>query len=527
MGFLEFALPPIALHASTQTNNRGFEKVRFLEAAGFSQIVLARELSLEQIREIAAGTAATLEFFVHGALCVSYSGQCYLSHARTGRSANRGECSQPCRLPYTLEDSDGRVIACERHLLSLKDNNQSANLRDLADAGIRAFKIEGRLKDMSYVKNVTAHYRRLLDAIIEEVPEYRASSAGRCAYTFEPQPEKSFNRGFTDYFVRDRHDDIGAFDSPKFVGEPVGKVVAVGQQHIDVENTPHIHNGDGLAFFNAVRELAGVRINRVEGKRLLLAEAVPGLTAGVILYRNHDQEFERLLEKKSAERKIPVCMELGETAEGFVLRMADGGGIAVTASLPHAREMAQNPERVDAAIREQLGKLGNTLFVAEEISLKLSALWFIPVSALNALRRQAVEQLENARFVAYRRQPRTSAVEPLVPYPQTELGYLGNVLNGKARAFYTRHGVTRIEDAYECNREMGEVLLMLTKHCLRYSFNLCPKQVPGIRPDPMTLLHGSEKLTLCFDCKLCEMHVIGRLKQNASAPVVHRFVRKA
>lgn len=512
MGLLELDLPPIALHASTQADNRTAAKAHFLEQVGFSRVVLARELSLQQIREIAQATTAELEFFVHGALCVSYSGQCYVSHAQTGRSANRGECSQMCRLPFSVADSAGEIVVRDRHVLSPKDNNQSANLRALAEAGVSSFKIEGRLKDLSYVKNITAHYRTLLDQIIEELPHYRAASAGRCTFFFQPQPEKSFNRGFTDYFTQERHQDLLALDSPKFVGEPIGTATRVGPDWFEVESDVTLHNGDGLSWYDAAQQLVGVRINRVEGRRLYPAEKNALPAVGTTLYRNRDQEFERLLEKKSAERRIRVQMRFAETAHGFALTLADEEGITATVELTQSHEPAQNAERAAASLREQLGKLGNTMFTAEDIVLDLSAPWFIPVGALNALRRAAVEKLEAARHTAYRRPLRAAAVEPPPAYPQTELSYLGNVYNQRARDFYTRHGVTLIEDAYEANKERGEVSLMITKHCVRYSFNLCPKQVKGIRPDPMTLLSAGEKLRLEFDCKRCEMHVIGRLK---------------
>jgi Collagenase and related proteases len=512
MGLLELDLPPLALHASTQADNRTAAKAHFLEQVGFSRVVLARELSLQQIREIAQATTAELEFFVHGALCVSYSGQCYVSHAQTGRSANRGECSQMCRLPFTVADSSGAIVVRDRHVLSPKDNNQSANLRALAEAGISSFKIEGRLKDLSYVKNITAHYRTLLDGIIEEVPHYRAASAGRCTYFFQPQPEKSFNRGFTDYFTQERHQDLLALDSPKFVGEPIGSATRVGPDWFEVESDAELHNGDGLSWYDAAQQLVGVRVNRAEGRRLYPAERNVLPAIGTTLYRNRDQEFERLLEKKSAERRIRVQMQLAETVAGFALTLTDEEGISVTVELEQAHQPAQNAERAAASLREQLGKLGNTIFTAEGVVLELSAPWFIPVGALNALRREAVEKLEAVRRVTYRRPARAQAVEPPPAYPQTELSYLGNVYNQRAREFYQRHGVSLIEAAYEANQERGEVSLMITKHCVRYSFNLCPKQVKGIRPDPMTLISAGENLRLEFDCKRCEMHVIGRLK---------------
>jgi collagenase-like PrtC family protease len=520
MGLLELDLPPIQLHASTQTDNRSLEKVRFLEQVGFSQIVLARELTLQQIRTIAAGSTATLEFFVHGALCVSYSGQCYISHAQSGRSANRGDCSQACRLPYTLADADGHIVAHEQHLLSMKDNDQSANLRALAEAGIRSFKIEGRLKDLSYVKNITAHYRTLLDGVIADLPGLRRSSSGSSSFTFEPRPEKTFNRGATDYFVNGRQVDIGAFASPAFAGEPIGTVAAVAGDHFVMDSVQEIHNGDGFSYFDSHQELVGMRINRAEGRRLFPLRLPTDLGVGTVLYRNRDQEFERLLERKSAQRKIRVRMRLGESDEGFVLHLVDEDGIAATAEAAHAKEAARQADGARAAMREHLAKLGNTDFEAVEVEIDLSSAWFIAPAVLNGLRRQAVERLQQARLVAYRRPTRAVIADPPALYPLNELSYLGNVLNRRARDFYGRHGVRLIADAYEANLEPGAVSLMITKHCLRYSFNLCPKQVPGIRPEPMTLKQGTETLTLRFDCKPCEMHVIGRLKK-------HRTIRIA
>ena len=523
MGLLELDLPPIALHANTQCDIRTPDKARFLEATGFSQLVLARELSIEQIRAIAEHTAAVLEFFVHGSLCVGYSGLCNLSHARTGRSANRGDCSQPCRLPYTLRDGNGRIVAETRHLLSLKDNDQSGNLAALIDAGIRSIKIEGRLKDLSYVKNVTAHYRLLLDALLEKRPGLRRGSSGRSEFFFTPQPGKSFNRGATDYFLNGRRRDIGAFDSPKFIGEKIGEIVTIARDSFEIRTRIPLHNGDGVAYFSPDNELIGMRINVVEtrpsGQRLFPTSTdrkLPaGLHPGTTIYRNHDQGFERQLEKKSADRRVPVDMRFEEAADGFALHLRDDEGVGATANIAQPKERAQNAERALASLRENLDKLGNTLYRAENIELAVGNPWFVPASALNALRRAAVTALDAARLAAYERPTRARPAAPLLRYPEDALGYLGNVLNRKARTFYEKHGVTVIEQAFEAGLDKGEVSLMVTKHCLRYSFNLCPKQVKGTRPDPMVLSNGRENLTLRFDCKLCEMHVIGKQAKGA------------
>ncbi|MGE5470460.1 MAG: peptidase U32 family protein [Bacteroidota bacterium] len=516
MGLLEMDLPPIQLHASTQTDNRNPAKVKFLEDAGFSQVVLAREMSIQEIGKVAAQTTLALEYFVHGALCVAYSGQCFISHAHTGRSANRGECSQACRLPYTLVDDKGKVVTENQHLLSMKDNNQTENLLALAQAGVSSFKIEGRLKDFSYVKNITAHYRTLLDEIIAENPQFRRASSGTSTFTFTPQPDKTFNRGYTDYFANDRQDDIGAFDSPAFVGELIGDVTAIGDGWIEVDADQALHNGDGVCFHDAHGDVQGMRINRAEGHRLYPAEIPAELTEGATLFRNRDQEFERALEKDSAERRISVRPHFGETADGFALTLTDEDGTTVTATLPHAKEVARDAERALSTLREQLGKFGNTMFAAEPAEIDLSQAWFLPTGAINALRREASEKLEAARLAGHSRPPRAMPASDPVPYPQDELTYLGNVFNAKARQFYEKHGVRLIADAYEANQEKGMVSLMITRHCLRYSFNLCPKEVKHLKPDPMTLINGSEKLILKFDCKACEMHVIGKMKKGVT-----------
>ena len=518
MGLLELDLPPVQLHASTQTDIRSAEKARFLQDVGFSQIVLAREMTLKEIINVASQTTVALEYFVHGALCVAYSGQCYISHAHTGRSANRGECSQACRLPYTLIDDKGKVITENQHLLSMKDNNQTENILALVEAGVSSFKIEGRLKDLSYVKNITAHYRRLLDDIIEMHPQYRRASSGRSTFTFTPQPDKTFNRGYTDYFAGGRQDDIGAFDSPAFVGELIGEVTQIGDGWIVVNTDQTFHNGDGVCFHDAHGDVQGMRINRAEGKKLYPAEMPEDLTEGATLFRNRDQEFERALEKESADRRVSVKPVFAESADGFTLTLTDEDGVTAAVHLPKSEkigtELAQNPEAALAKLKENLGKFGNTMFVAEPVELQLDQPWFLPVGAINALRREAAEQLQAARIASHPRPPRAAPAENPVPYPQEELTYLGNVFNAKARAFYEKHGVKLIEEAYEAGNEKGMVSLMITRHCLRYSFNLCPKEVKNIKPDPMTLMNGNEKLILKFDCKACEMHVIGKMKKG-------------
>ncbi len=532
MGLLELDLPPIQLHASTQCDIRTPEKAAFLQDVGLSQIVLARELDLKQIAAIRATLRpeTVLEFFVHGALCVAYSGQCYISHAHTGRSANRGDCSQACRLPYQVTDMEGRIVAHDKHVLSMKDNNQSDNLEALVDAGIRSFKIEGRYKDMGYVKNITAHYRKLLDELIERRPEFARSSSGRTTFAFTPDPDQNFNREFTDYFVGGRRDDIGAFDTPKNPGLPVGYVSKVGDKWVELQTDPLdivLNNGDGLCYYTLQKELAGLAINRAEKAgegvwRVFPREPISSfkdLRAGTAVNRNRDMNWTRLLDKQSSERRIGVWMRLDETAAGFSLTLTDEDGHAVTVAAAHAKEAARDAAKAEATLREHLGKLGTTPFAAMGIALELTRPWFVPASFVNALRRDAVEALERVRAAAYVRPLRAPAVEPPATYPEDTLSYLANVYNHKARDFYARHGVQVIAAAYESHEEAGEVSLMITKHCVRYSLSLCPKQAKGVtgvqgtvRAAPLTLINGSEKLTLRFDCKPCEMHVVGKMK---------------
>jgi len=536
MGLLELDLPPIQLHASTQTDIRTPEKARFLQDVGLSQLVLARELTLEQIKTIRAETSAILEFFIHGALCVAYSGQCYISHAHTGRSANRGDCSQACRLPYQVADSKGRIVAHDKHVLSLKDNNQSENLTALIDAGIRSFKIEGRYKDMGYVKNITAHYRKLLDDILQQRPELARASSGECSFSFTPDPDLNFNRGSTDYFVQGRKLDIGAFDSPKNPGLPIGHVVKVTPDWVEIETEAALHNGDGLCYYDLQKELVGLAINtaepvarnrwRVQPKDPL-AE-LKDLRAGVEINRNRDMSWQRTLDKKSSERRIGIWLNLDETNNGMALTLTDEDGHSACAEVAIAKEVAKDAGRAEASLRENLTKLGATIFQPIDISLNLSQFWFVPASSVNALRREAVEKLEAARRSAFERLPRASAIS--ANYPEDSLSYLGNVFNSRARDFYARHGVKLIAAAYESHEEEGEVSLMITKHCVRYSLSLCPKQTIGVtgvhgivRAEPLSLINGSEKLTLRFDCKACEMHVVGKIKRA----VVNQRVQEA
>lgn len=516
MGITRLNLPPIPLHASTQMDNRTPEKVRFLSDAGFRQIVLARELSLQEVRTIHEACPETqLEVFVHGALCVSYSGQCYVSQACFGRSANRGECAQFCRLPFNLIDADGKTIVRDKHLLSLKDLNQSEVLEDLLDAGATSLKIEGRLKDVSYVKNVTAAYRQKLDAIFARRKEYVRASSGVCHFDFKPQLDKSFSRGFTNYFLQGRRQDIASFDTPKSLGEEMGTLKEQRGNYLTVAGVKPFHNGDGVCFLDEQNGLQGFRINRVDGNKLYPAGEVPHIKPRTRLYRNFDQDFERILVRKSSERKLAVNWELSDTSWGFALTATDEDDNRVTLSFPYSKELARTPQAEN--LRTQLSKLGNTPFevvnnVSDEASglvLKLSQNWFIPASVIADWRRRVIEKLIAVRRITYRRE--LAVWKPTRhAFPITSLTYLGNVMNTAAKSFYLSHGVLSVEPAYE-KQPVQNAVLMFCKHCLRYSMGWCPThqklRSPYREPYYLVATDG-KRFRLDFDCKHCQMKVV-------------------
>lgn len=507
MALMKMDLPPIPLHASTQTDNRSVEKVCFLQKAGFTQIVLARELSLAEIRKIADSTDVPLEVFVHGALCVSYSGQCYLSAAMCGRSANRGECAQYCRLPYTMLDSDGKVIATSKYLLSLRDMNRVDDLEALLDAGVSSLKIEGRLKDVSYVKNITALYRQKLDKIFARRSEYSRASIGTSHVSFTPQADKSFNRGFTSFFLNGRVKDITSFDSPKSKGEFVGTVKEIKGNSFTVAGVTPLNNGDGLAFFNKQGELEGFRVNRVEANRLFPQE-MPAIAPKTGLYRNYDQQFEKLLAKVSAERKIGVSISFEENKIGFTVEMKDESGCRIAIVRPFGKELAKRSQTEN--IKTQLAKLGNTPFEAKEVVVSMAQEWFVPSSLLAEMRRDAVDKLLAARRICYRRElSKRRDQKEENPFPASSLTYLGNVANSLARSFYQEHGVEKIDPAFELD-PVDNVPLMFSKHCLRYSMGWCPNHQKGKSPfrEPYYLQYKDTRLLLQFDCKNCRMLVL-------------------
>lgn len=533
MGLLQLNLPPIPLHASTQADNRSAEKVGFLSRAGFRQIVLARELSLQEIARIHREVPeARLEVFVHGALCVSYSGQCYVSEACFHRSANRGECAQFCRMAFDMVDADGKVVARQKHLLSLKDLDQSDVLEEILDAGAVSLKIEGRLKDVSYVKNVTAFYRRRLDAIFRYRKEFVRSSSGKEHLSFEPQLDKTFSRGSTHYFLHGRNADIFSFDTPKSLGEEMGVVKEVGRNSFTVAGLKGFNNGDGLCFIDDTGNLCGFRLNRVEGNRLYPAR-MPAIRPRMKIYRNYSQSFENVMQNKTAERKIRVDLSLRTNAFGFTLAAVDEDGCRACLSFPYTKQQARTPQGEN--LKTQLGKLGNTPFEASNVDVADCSAYFIPSSVINAWRRQLVELLTSTRRIGYR-QSTARIVPTRHNYPQDKLTYLGNVMNRQARLFYASHGVRQVAPAYEAEPPEGSgVAVMFCRHCLRYSFGWCPFDRAQDKPfdqaqdkpfdraqdrphrqhgrspfrEPFYLVTGSNRrFRLEFDCGRCLMRVV-------------------
>lgn len=510
VGLLEADLPPMALIASTQMHNQTPERVAFLEEVGFRRAILARELSLEQIRAIRARTSLELECFVHGALCTGYSGQCYLSYAIGGRSGNRGECAQPCRRKYSLVDAEGRVLEPPRHLLSLRDLALDAELGALLDAGVTSFKIEGRLKDAAYVKNVVSWYRQQLDRALAERGLARASS-GQSHVEFEPDVNKTFNRGYTTYFLHGRGEPPGAIAS-KMVGEPVGRVAAVQGGRFLIDTPLALHGGDGLTWFDAEGELTGTRVNAAEpvgGQVRVTVEDSAGIHPGLEIFRNHDHVFLRQVEQSRPQRRIAVRLKLESTPEGFRLEAIDEDGNEAVALLAGVQEPAHKPAQAEEMARRQLARAGDTAFDVTHVELAWDQPYFLPVSTLNELRRAALACLTEVRE-ANRPRLEGKIERNDVAYPESTLTYRGNVLNRQAAAFYRRHGVTEIEPAAESGLDMTGRVVMRTRYCVQHQLGLCDGA--GNRANvrqPLYLIDADgRRYRLRFCCAECEMEII-------------------
>lgn len=511
MGILEMDLPPIQLFASTQTHNYSASKVKFLEDVGFKRVILARELSLAQIKNIRKNTQVDLETFVHGALCVSFSGQCYFSQAISGRSGNRGACCQPCRGIYDLVDAQGKILEKQKHLLSLKDFNLSKHLGELVEAGATSFKIEGRLKDVDYVINVVAKYRELLDKIIASDKKFVRASEGKSICIFTPDLDKTFNRGYTNYFFTDRQKDILSPDTAKSIGQKIGEVVSVHKNYFVIDSVQDLQAGDGICFFNSKKELVGTNINRVEGNKIY-PNNLEDITKGLEIRRNFSIAFDKISQKeKVCTRLISIKFIFQENKNGFTLTAQDEQGQIAKIILKTEKKLAQNLVRAEETIQNQLSKLGGTNFVAENIEIDWTEPYFLPVSVLNDLRRQVIDRLVEVRQENYLRSE--NKIKPTNhPYIMKELDYHGNVSNHLAEKFYRRHGVEKIESAFELQKNYNDKEIMTTKHCLRYYQGLCPKDKNSVGKreqivEPLFLVNGKDKYQLEFDCANCQMKI--------------------
>ena len=509
MSLLRLDLPPIALHASTQCDIRDAEKALFLQKMGFSQLVLARELTISEINEIANKVNVPIETFCHGALCVSYSGRCQISQAIKNRSGNRGECAQFCRLSYDLEDSDGNILLRQKHLLSLRDFNAHNRLEQMIDAGVSSFKIEGRLKDMEYVKNVVAYYSQALDKIVDAKENIVRSSIGKTNLTFSPQLEKSFNRSFTHYFLDGRHPDNGSsmasINTPKSQGEFLGKVINVQRNEITLDAAVAVANGDGISFFDRDGNYNGFRINKVIGNKLYLKERC-NLSRGDVLYRTFDKAFTDVLSRNSAQRTIDVDFTLWVSGNILCLKAQDESGCAATHSIILENEPQQAMKPQAERQRQVLAKLGDTVFTMRGCKIKDNV--FIPASLLTRLRRETIELLLTCRKISYQRDLRKQEDLTAV-FPYLTLESSDNVANTLAEKVYRDHGVKTIEPAIELGKLIKNQAVMTTRYCLRRELGACLKDSKTRNNLPPTLMlrNGKTLLKVDCDCKLCEMRI--------------------
>jgi putative protease len=500
MALLEMDLPPIPLFASTQMDNCTLEKIAFLQNIGFSRVILARELSLKQIAEIRKSTAIELESFIHGSLCVSYSGRCYLSEVLSGRSANRGSCAQLCRLPFDLYDAQGVKIASDKHLLSLKDLNMSDYLEDLMAVGVTSFKIEGRLKDISYVKNITAYYRKRIDSFLEKSSDYRKSSSGRVELFFEPEAERSFSRGFTTYFAEGRQRGLNA-GTAKSTGKFCGTAVLVAKRSFTIDNAGSLANGDGICFFDSSGKLLGTRVNTANGNTITPL-SMEGISVGTKIFRNSDRLFDKQLAAKSAVRKIYADVSIAISGNSILISAKDEDSVSVEISILHSAEKAIAKDRMRTTIVEQFGKTGDTIFDFQIDCTECE--YFFPISAINAWRRQLIQVLETARQNQYKRKE-SQIVRSDILYITDEIDFTANVSNSLAEQFYRRHGVRKITKAVETGTVPTH--LMFNKYCIKFELGICPVKQNASNSGDLFLTCSNKKLKLHFDCKKCEMSV--------------------
>ena len=513
MALLAADMPPIELHASTQCDNRSPEKVLFWQRVGMGQVVLARELSIKEIANIAKQTTVRLEAFVHGALCVSYSGQCYMSLVRGGRSANRGECAQPCRLAYDVTSADGQTLLRGAHALSLRDNNQTDNIEQLIDAGISSFKIEGRLKDVDYVSNITLHYRQRIDEVLARRPDLSRLSRGVVTPGFEPSPAKSFNRGFTDYFAHGRQPDIWQPRTSKSIGEPLGKVAVVKGQTLDIRTPIAVANGDGLCFFGR-NGLAGLKVNTAQnvGKGVVrvVTQNAAGARVGDMVWRNADMAFADTLKHDKTVRRVETSLSLDFADGAFSLTMTDADGVVTTTRRDVVTDEARNVEASRSQLRASLSKMGTSVYVASAVDVSNSAAArFAPAAAINELRRVAIAEHTAARIAHFRPSDVVRCEEPGVVFPIAELRREANVINAEAKRFYEGHGATVVDWGYERQGESRGVRVMTIRHCILNSLGKCLRQHPEFgKLAPLTLTDADgRRYEARPECGACQMSI--------------------
>lgn len=509
MGVTQLNLPPIPLHASTQMDNRSLEKIQFLEEVGFRQIVLPREFSIDEIKKIANNTNVPLEYFIHGALCVSYSGQCFISEAFAKRSANKGSCAQYCRLPYKLHDNDGKIIEREGHYLSMKDLNLTNNLENLILAGISSFKIEGRMKDVAYVKNVVSHYDICLKKILKKYDNFRRASFGHVERSFVPNINKSFNRGFTNYFVSGRNEkDLWSFNSPKSVGELLGSVISENPLRIDTKET--LSNGDGICYFDEKKMLKGFYIDKVIDKNTI--KTAHKIKKGTLIYRNHNKKFDiEIIKNNSTKRVLPIKFVLTEINDVFQIEAIDiSRGIIAQYKENYQKIKAEKSQKQQ--VINTLEKTGDTFFKVVETLVEFNDDFFIPLSKINEWKRNILILLEK-KIIEYYNSNKEKVVLPdsNAKYFKRDLTYLDNIMNEKAKVFYEKHGCNIIQPAFEFKSQKN-VPLMFTKHCIKYSIGLCPKETRKKNnfSEPWILTHKNINLKVEFDCRNCIMKILDK-----------------
>lgn len=507
MAILAMDIPPIALHASTQMHNDLPQKLQFLEQCGINRIVLPRELNLSDIARFRESTKAELECFIHGALCVCYSGQCYLSHATMGRSANRGVCSQLCRTQYSLVDEDDNYLVRNRYLMSLKDLNLSDYLNDLVNVGVTSFKIEGRLKDTAYVKNITAYYSNLLNDLVATRKGFRRQSSGRCFYTFTPDPDRSFNRGFSAHFINGRQKGLSSFSTPKSMGKPLGRVVACGNGWIEVDTNDAVHCNDGLCYFDANDELQGFLVNDVQGNRLFGLRDVSMPVVGEAVFRNSDHQFEQLLKGQSAQRLIDVRIAVAQTPDGLQFTATDADGISAKHLIERQFDLAQKPAQAVANLKAQLAKSGGSIFSIAEIDTShYNTPMFIPVAVANEARRVLLDALLRQRVAQHVLVRRDMTQKPAAFYTNS-LDYKGNVANAMSRKFLQSLGVESIAPAFEIEQPKKPCQLMVSKYCIKFELGLCMRYHGAAPTKQLYIEDNAHRYKLEFDCGQCLMRI--------------------